>query len=98
MSARPAIRDRYSFANLDEVLELPDLIAIQRESFEWFLKEGLAETLPGHQPDQGLHRDAAARARVDRDEVRLRQDDRAARCESASGGAGRALALSDSEG
>ena len=44
MSARPAIRDRYSFANLDEVLELPDLIAIQRESFEWFLKEGLAET------------------------------------------------------
>jgi DNA-directed RNA polymerase beta subunit len=25
-------------------LELPDLIAIQRESFEWFLKEGLAET------------------------------------------------------
>ena len=44
MSARPAIRDRYSFANLDEALELPDLIAIQRESFEWFLKEGLAET------------------------------------------------------
>ncbi len=44
MSARPTIRDRYSFANLDEVLELPDLIAIQRESFEWFLHTGLAET------------------------------------------------------
>ncbi len=44
MSARPAIRDRYSFANLEEVLELPDLIAIQRASFEWFLNEGLAET------------------------------------------------------
>ena len=44
MSARPDIRERYSFANLDEVLELPDLIAIQRESFEWFLNEGLAET------------------------------------------------------
>ena len=37
-------RERYSFANLDEPLELPDLIAIQRESFEWFLNEGLAET------------------------------------------------------
>ena len=44
MSARPSVRDRYSFANLDEVLELPDLIAIQRESFEWFLHTGLAET------------------------------------------------------
>jgi DNA-directed RNA polymerase subunit beta len=37
-------RERYSFANLEEVLELPDLIAIQRESFEWFLQEGLANT------------------------------------------------------
>ena len=44
MSARPTVRDRYSFANLDEVLDLPDLIAIQRESFEWFLHTGLAET------------------------------------------------------
>ena len=44
MSARPVTRDRYSFANLPEVLELPDLIAIQRASFEWFLNEGLAET------------------------------------------------------
>ena len=37
-------RERYSFANLDEVLALPDLIAIQRDSFEWFLDQGLAET------------------------------------------------------
>jgi len=44
LAARPAIRDRYSFANLEEVLELPDLIAIQRESFHWFLNQGLAET------------------------------------------------------
>ncbi|HEY2331817.1 MAG TPA: DNA-directed RNA polymerase subunit beta [Acidimicrobiales bacterium] len=40
----PAARDRYSFANLDEVLDLPDLISIQRSSFEWFLQAGLAET------------------------------------------------------
>ena len=44
LAATSGIRDRYSFANLDEVLELPDLIAIQRESFEWFLQQGLAET------------------------------------------------------
>ncbi len=43
MSSRSVIRDRYSFGNLDEVLELPDLIAIQRESFNWFLYEGLAD-------------------------------------------------------
>ncbi len=44
MASRSAVRDRYSFANIDEVLELPDLIAIQRHSFEWFLDQGLAET------------------------------------------------------
>jgi DNA-directed RNA polymerase subunit beta len=44
LPARSTVRDRYSFANLDEVLELPDLIAIQRESFAWFLHQGLAET------------------------------------------------------
>ena len=43
MASRSAIRDRYSFGNLDEVLELPDLIAIQRESFNWFLYQGLAD-------------------------------------------------------
>jgi DNA-directed RNA polymerase subunit beta len=43
LSSRVSIRDRYSFANLDEVLELPDLIAIQRESFTWFVEQGLAD-------------------------------------------------------
>ncbi|MEM9517050.1 MAG: DNA-directed RNA polymerase subunit beta, partial [Actinomycetota bacterium] len=44
MATRPVSRDRYSFGNLKEPLELPDLIAIQRESFQWFLDEGLANT------------------------------------------------------
>ncbi len=43
MSSRSNQRARYSFANLDEVLELPDLIAIQRESFQWFVENGLAD-------------------------------------------------------
>ena len=44
MTARAASRERYSFGNLEEILELPDLIAIQRESFSWLLNEGLART------------------------------------------------------
>ncbi len=44
MATRSTSRERYSFANLAEPLELPDLIAIQRESFRHFLDEGLAET------------------------------------------------------
>ncbi|HJR23927.1 MAG TPA: DNA-directed RNA polymerase subunit beta [Acidimicrobiales bacterium] len=44
MPTRSPIRDRYSFANIDEALPLPDLISVQRDSFEWFLQEGLKET------------------------------------------------------
>lgn len=44
MTTRAEPRERYSFGNLKEVLELPDLIAVQRKSFDWFLKEGLAQT------------------------------------------------------
>ena len=44
MSTRSVALDRYSFGNIDEALELPDLIAVQRESFVWLLDQGLAET------------------------------------------------------
>jgi DNA-directed RNA polymerase subunit beta len=44
VASRSTSRERYSFGNLDEPLELPDLIAIQRSSFDWFLNEGLAST------------------------------------------------------
>ncbi|HEX6394926.1 MAG TPA: DNA-directed RNA polymerase subunit beta [Acidimicrobiales bacterium] len=44
MPTRSASRERFSFANLDEVLPLPDLISIQRDSFKWFLEQGLADT------------------------------------------------------
>ena len=43
-------RERYSFANLDEILPIPDLIAIQTESFRWFLEEGLANTFRDMSP------------------------------------------------
>ena len=44
MATRSTSRERYSFANLDERLEMPDLLDIQRQSFQHFLKVGLAET------------------------------------------------------
>jgi DNA-directed RNA polymerase subunit beta len=44
LPSRPVVRERFSFANIDEVLPLPDLIAIQRDSFKWFLDRGLADT------------------------------------------------------
>jgi DNA-directed RNA polymerase subunit beta len=39
-----------SFANIDEALPLPDLIAIQRDSFQWFLEKGLAEAFDDISP------------------------------------------------
>ncbi|WP_419849630.1 DNA-directed RNA polymerase subunit beta [Candidatus Poriferisocius sp.] len=43
MAPRTATRDRYSFGNLEEVLPLPDLIAVQKDSFQWFIRQGLAD-------------------------------------------------------
>jgi DNA-directed RNA polymerase subunit beta len=37
-------RQRRTFAKIPEILEVPNLIAIQRDSFKWFLDEGLRET------------------------------------------------------
>ncbi|MGA0879554.1 MAG: DNA-directed RNA polymerase subunit beta, partial [Ilumatobacteraceae bacterium] len=55
MASRTSARERYSFANLDEVLALPNLLAIQKESFEHFLKEGLAETFRDISPIEDFH-------------------------------------------
>lgn len=34
---------RMSFAKIDEVLQMPNLIEVQKNSYEWFLKQGLKE-------------------------------------------------------
>jgi len=43
LPARSHSPERVSFANIDEALPPPDLIAVQRDSFQWFLDKGLAE-------------------------------------------------------
>lgn len=42
--------ERVTYSRIDEVLELPDLIAVQKESYRWFLDEGIAEVFEGVSP------------------------------------------------
>ncbi len=42
VAARP---ERTSFSRLDHVLQVPNLIDIQKASFSWFMEEGLRETI-----------------------------------------------------
>ncbi len=44
------VADRFSFAKIPEVLPLPDLLAVQYESFQWFIEEGLKEIFEGISP------------------------------------------------
>ncbi len=45
MAERKTPRPRTSFSKLPQILDLPNLIAIQTESFEWFKTKGLRETI-----------------------------------------------------
>ena len=37
--------ERMTNSKIDEVIEMPDLIEIQKNSYQWFLEEGLMEVL-----------------------------------------------------
>ncbi|MGM9646864.1 MAG: DNA-directed RNA polymerase subunit beta [Eubacteriales bacterium] len=37
--------ERMSFSKIDEVLEMPNLLEVQKKSYQWFLDEGLQEVL-----------------------------------------------------
>ena len=45
-------RERWSFAEIEEVLDMPNLIEIQRNSYDWFLAEGLKDMFRGISPIQ----------------------------------------------
>src|SRR5713101_3107973 len=45
-------RTRVSFAKIPEILDVPDLIEVQRRSFEWFLREGIREVFDEVSPIQ----------------------------------------------
>ena len=41
---------RQSFSKINELLDMPNLIEVQKESFDWFVKEGLREVLEDVSP------------------------------------------------
>ncbi|HEV8352705.1 MAG TPA: DNA-directed RNA polymerase subunit beta [bacterium] len=45
-------RERISFAKIPEIIDVPDLIEIQRRSYEWFLREGIREVFEEISPIQ----------------------------------------------
>jgi DNA-directed RNA polymerase subunit beta len=50
LSSKAAPEARTSFSRLKNVLDLPNLIDIQKASFRWFLEEGLRETIDDISP------------------------------------------------
>jgi len=48
--SRAAARERYSFASLDEVLQMPDLLAVQKDSFDWFMRDGMRDVFSDISP------------------------------------------------
>ena len=45
-----AKRSRHSFAKITDVLQLPDLIELQKASFKWFISDGLKEAFDSISP------------------------------------------------
>ena len=45
-------RVRMSYSRIEEVLELPDLIEVQKSSYDWFIEEGLKEVFEDISPVQ----------------------------------------------
>lgn len=45
-------RERWTYSKIDEVMEMPDLIEIQKNSYNWFIQEGLREMFQDISPIQ----------------------------------------------
>ena len=74
MPSRFRTPERFSFANLDEVLTLPDLVAVQRDSFEWFLHRGLAETFADISPIEDFTGQLQLKLEFDPEDIDLRPE------------------------
>ena len=72
MSSRSRSPERFSFANLDEVLALPDLVSVQRDSFRWFLDRGLAEAFADISPIEDFTGQLSLELEFDPGDVDLR--------------------------
>ena len=52
-----------SYSRQKEVLEMPNLIEIQKDSYQWFLDEGLKEVFEDISPNRGLRRSSESGVR-----------------------------------
>ena len=68
-----ALRERRSFAKLEEVLPPPNLIEVQKESFSWFLREGLGGALKDISPVEDFTGNLALKMAEGLKEYLLRQ-------------------------
>ncbi|MBQ2686327.1 MAG: DNA-directed RNA polymerase subunit beta, partial [Clostridia bacterium] len=49
-SVKLGTTERVSFAKIDEVIEMPNLLEMQKKSYEWFITDGLREVLKDVSP------------------------------------------------
>jgi DNA-directed RNA polymerase beta subunit len=52
VSVTHGVRQRRSFAKIPEILDVPNLIDIQKKSYEWFRTEGLREVFEDIPPSR----------------------------------------------
>ena len=57
-------RERVSFSKIPEVLPLPDLVGIQRESFDWLLTKGSARSSRRSRPSRTSPRRSSCRSAI----------------------------------
>ena len=48
---RLGTNERYSFSKINEVLEMPNLIEVQKSSYRWFVEQGLKDLVEQHFPE-----------------------------------------------
>jgi DNA-directed RNA polymerase subunit beta len=65
LASKSKSSERFSFGSLQEVVEMPNLLDIQKVSFANFLKEGLAETFKDISPIQDFHGKMSLRLKYD---------------------------------
>ena len=68
-------RARVSFAKIHDVLDVPNLVEIQRESFKWFLKEGIREVFEEISPIRDFTGNLELHFAVGRRKSRTAQED-----------------------
>lgn len=49
---KAGLRERWSYAEINEVLDMPNLIEVQKQSYQWFIEEGLREMFDDISPIQ----------------------------------------------